>query len=74
MWDYLFDPNPNNPPPNKESPCKLNYLQHRKIKCSIKIQLFTAFLYTTWEAARPLQRSTTAKFLKSPTLASHGPC
>jgi len=61
---------------------------HWKIKCSIKIQLFTAWgrshltwstscsrplLYTTWEATCPLQRSTATKFLESPTLVSQGP-
>ena len=54
MWDYLFDLNPNNPPSNKESPCKLNcklnYLHIGdgvKIKCSIEIQLFTAWVSGT---------------------------
>ena len=53
MWDYLFDPNPNNPPSNKESPksqqppsnkessCKLNYL-HTGRSNAPEIQLFTA--------------------------------
>ena len=31
MWDYLFDPNPNNPPSNKESPYKLNYLHTERL-------------------------------------------
>ena len=30
MWDYLFDPNPNNFLSNKDSPCKLNYLHTRR--------------------------------------------
>jgi len=28
MCDCLLDPNPNNPPSNKESPCKLNFLHN----------------------------------------------
>ena len=69
------------------SPLQAQLSSHRKIKCSIEIQLFTAWeggtpyvktncsrslLYTACPAPRPLQRSTTAKFLESQTLASQG--
>jgi len=45
MWDYLFDIQLNNPPSNKEFPCKLIFTPGRslhtwKIICSIEI-LFT---------------------------------
>ena len=45
MWDYLFDPNSNNPS-NKESPCKLNYLQTGKSNALLRYNFFTARL--TW--------------------------
>ena len=43
MWDYLFDPNPNNPPLEQRVSLQAQLSSHRKIKCSIEIQLFTAW-------------------------------
>ena len=48
MWDYFFNPNPNNPPQTKSLPLQAQLSSHRKIKCSIEIQLFTA-----WEGGTP---------------------
>jgi len=101
MWDYLFDPNPNNPPSNKESPLQAQLSSHWKIKCSIEIQLFTAWephalcevptavshssiqplcevptavghSSTQRNRRAPITRSTTAKFLESPTFSFTG--
>ena len=80
MWDDLFDPNLNNSPPNKESPCKLNYLHTRRSNSLSRYNFFTAWEDDTpyvkhqlqsvtplHRRSRPLQRSTIAKFLESPT-------
>ena len=40
---YLFDPNRNNRPPNKESPYKLNYLHTGRSNDSSRSQIFTAW-------------------------------
>ena len=54
MWDYLIDPNFNNPLPNKETPCKLIFTperlySHLKDLCSIEIEiLFTTLYYTPY--------------------------
>ena len=92
MWDYLFDPNSNNP--LEQRVCKLNYLHTGRLNASHRDptlhcvrwrhalcealvtplhRVEAALLYTAWEAACPLQRSTTVKFLESPTLALQGP-
>ena len=69
-------------PSNKESSYKLKLSSQWKTKYSIEIQLFTVWgrhancsrphLYTVWEAAYPLQRSITAKYLTS-QIALQGP-
>jgi len=37
MWDYLFDPNPNNPPVEQRISMQAQLFSHQKIKCSIEI-------------------------------------
>ena len=75
------------PTSNKESPLQAQLSSHWKIKCSIEIQLFTAWgcntpyvkvpiavshSSTPRNRRAPITRSTTAKFLESPTLVSQG--
>ena len=79
---------PTIPPSNKESPCKLNYLHTGRSNAPSRSNSLLrgkttrlmwsnnccrSLFYTAWELARPLQRSTAVKFLKSPILASQGP-
>jgi len=79
---------PTIPLKQRVSPYKLNYLHTGRSNAPLRSNFSLrgkaarlmwstncsrSLLYTAWEAARPLQKSTTVKFFESPTLASQEP-